>query len=716
MTRLADLAIRWPRRVLAATGVFFVVAAVFGGPVFGLLKAGNDFENPSSESAQARDQLQRAAGTQVDVGLVALVRLGASVSSPAAAAEVLGIVHTIRSDPAVASVVSFYGTHDPALVSRDRTSTYVAATFKDLSSTQVENAGTRLQNKLQRLPRVSVGGPALSGPAIGKQVGTDIGKAEGLAFPIILLLSLIFFRGLVAGLLPIFVGAITVLGAFLALRLVNVVLPLSIFALNLVIALGLGLAIDYSLFIVSRYREELVRHGPGAEAMRRTLATAGRTIIFSALTVAAALSSLLIFPQRFLYSMGLGGVLVTLIALVTALVALPALLAVLGTRVNALAPKRWQRAVQRTAEQERRGLWYRLARTVTHRPVPIALISAAALIAVGIPFTAIKFTGFSASDLPTNLQVRQVDDALRTQFPPNPTSPIDLAVHAGSSAGRRLEAYAHGLSELPGAVAVTPPRLLGPRIWQISVVPRYAPLDPRSLALVRDVRSRGAPFPIAATGVSAEFVDQQSSLSSRLPYGLALLAVLTTLILFLLTGSLVLPLKSLLMNALTVSAAFGLLVLIFQDGRLQSLLGYTSQGALEATQPILLFALVFGLSTDYAVFLLSRIKEARDSGLSDDDAVAVGLERTGRIVTAAALLFCVAIGAFATSKVIFIKEVGIGTALAVIIDATIVRALLVPSLMTLLGKRNWWAPAPLRRLHDRFGLSETPSNTPGRHS
>ncbi len=706
MRSLADLASRQPRRVLGVTALFFVVAAVLGGPVFGLLKAGNDFEDPGSQSAKARRELERAAGSKVDVGLVALIRTRSQVTSPAAAGKVRGVARTLRADPAVARVVSLDDTGDRSFISNDGSATYVAATFRNLPSAKVDDAAKRLQASLEREPGVSVGGPALSGPAIGKQVGMDIGKAEGLAFPILFALSLIFFRGLIAALLPLFVGAITVFGAFLALRLVNGVLPLSIFSLNLVIALGLGLAIDYSLFIVSRYREELARHGPGPQALRRTLATAGRTVTFSALTVAAALSSLLIFPQRFLYSMGLGGALVTLIALVTALVALPALLSVLGNRVNALAPRRWQRATQRSAQEEQRGFWYRLAQTVTHRPAAIALVSAAALIAVGLPFLGIRFTGFSASDLPTNSKVRQVDDALRTQFPPNRTAPIDLALRAGPTEHTRMLAYAQTLRQLPGAAAATPPRFLGHRVWQIAVIPRHAPLDERSQALVKEIRNRGAPFPAAATGQTAEFVDQQHSLASRLPLGIAILAVLTATILFLLTGSVVLPLKSLVMNVLTLSAAFGLLVLIFQDGRLQGPLGYTSQGALEATQPILLFVLVFGLSTDYAVFLLSRIKEARDRGLPDSEAVAVGLERTGRIVSAAALLFCVAIGAFATSKIIFIKELGIGTALAVIIDATIIRALLVPSLMALLGRRNWWAPAPLRRLHKRLGTSD----------
>ncbi|MGI8557594.1 MAG: MMPL family transporter, partial [Solirubrobacteraceae bacterium] len=417
---------------------------------------------------------------------------------------------------------------------------------------------------------------------------------------------------------------------------------------------------------------------------------------------AAALASLLIFPQRFLYSMGLGGVLVTLVAMATSLIALPALLVLLGERVNAASPVRWKRAVERTARQEQGGAWYRIARFVTRRPLLIALASGAVLIAAGLPALGIKFTGTSATDLPSNSKIRQVDDALAREFPPNRTAPIQVAVRAPRSEQSRVRAYAQGLGSLPHVAAVTPPSYLGRGVWQIDVVSRSAPLDERSQSLVRDIRSRGGPFPISAAGQSAAFVDQQHSLASRLPLGMLLLASLTLMILFLLTGSVVLPLKSLLMNVLTLSAAFGLLVVIFQDGNFQGPLGFTSQGALESTQPILLAVIVFGLSTDYAVFLLARIKEAHDSGLHNSDAVAVGLERTGRIVSAAALLFCVAIGAFATSKIIFIKEVGVGTALAVIIDATIIRALLVPSLMALLGDRNWWAPRTLRRLHERF--------------
>ena len=283
---------------------------------------------------------------------------------------------------------------------------------------------------------------------------------------------------------------------------------------------------------------------------------------------------------------------------------------------------------------------------------------------------------------------------------------MTIAAEAGGDAGPEVAELARSVDPLPGVAAVAPPSYAGDGLWRVEAIPAERPLAGASKELVRDIRELDTPLELGVTGQTAEFLDQQSSLVARLPLALAILCLTTLVLLFAMTGSVVLPIKSLLMNVLTLSAAFGLLVLIFQDGRLEGPLGYTSQGALEATQPVLLFAVAFGLSTDYAVFLLSRIKEAREGGLSDHEAVAVGLERSGRIVTAAALLFTVAIGAFATSQIIFIKEVGVGTALAVLIDATIIRALLVPSLMALLGRWNWWAPAPLRRLHGRMGLSE----------
>ena len=500
-------------------------------------------------------------------------------------------------------------------------------------------------------------------------------------------------------------GGLAILATFFALRIVSSFADLSVFALNLVTGLGLGLAIDYSLFMVSRYREEAAVSGFGLDAIRRTLETSGRTILFSSLTVAAAIASLAIFPQRFLYSMGIAGALVAVIAAALALIVLPALLTVLGPRVNALAPKRLQRRADRDARPEQSGFWYRLSRFVVRRPGPIAATSAAALIALGIPFASIKFLPVSASVLPPSASAHQVDVALRTQFPPGRTAPLEVVVGAPATSPQ-VRALAARLDTLPDVAAVAPAIPAGPKLSMVAVAPVAPPFSARTQQLVHAVRALRDPFYVGVTGQTAGFVDLEHSLASHLPLVLAVVVLSTLIVLFLMTGSVVLPVKAVVMNALSLSAVFGILVLIFQHGNLQGLLSYQSDGALDATQPILLFVIGFGLATDYGVFLLSRIKEARDGGASDSQAVAIGLERTGRIVTAAAVLFAVAIGAFATSKLVFIKELGVGTALAVLIDASIIRALLVPSLMELLGPWNWWGPKPLRRLHDRIGLRE----------
>jgi RND superfamily putative drug exporter len=343
------------------------------------------------------------------------------------------------------------------------------------------------------------------------------------------------------------------------------------------------------------------------------------------------------------------------------------------------------------------------------RPALVAASSAALLIALGIPFLSIKFTSVDVTVLPHTASARQVDDRMRAEFPPSRSRPIYVALRQSPAEVKRFSRF---LAQLPGAAAVSPPQPAGRGASRIDVIPASSNVfSDQSQSLVRRVRAAVGPGDHVG-GDTAEFIDTKKSLARHLPIAFAIIVVSTTIVLFLMTGSVVLPIKALLMNVLGLSAAFGLLVLVFQDGRFENLLSYSSQGALEATQPVLLFAVAFGLSTDYGVFLLSRIKEARDRGASDTESVAMGLERTGRIVTAAALLFCVAIGAFATSKIIFIKEVGVGTALAVLIDATLIRALLVPSLMELLGSVNWWAPGPLRRLHRRVGVSETETPAP----
>jgi uncharacterized membrane protein YdfJ with MMPL/SSD domain len=701
LNALANLATRRSRTVIVSAILASIVAGVLGAGVASRLDP-YGADDPATESVQADNTLDDA-GYQ-DLGLIALVR-GVNVSSPQTKHRVESLASRISKDPAVGRINDYYTTGSRAFVSRDGRSTYLAVALKPTDDKARQDAAKRIADRVDGAPGVTLGGPALAQEQVNKQVESDLRKAEMLAFPFLFLLSLLFFRSGVAALLPPLIGGLAIVGTFLMLRVASELTSVSIFALNLVTGLGLGLAIDYSLFMVSRYREEIARSGPGAQAMRRTLATAGRTIVFSSLTVAAALASLLIFPQRFLYSMGLGGSMVALIAAGLALVVLPAILAALGTRVNSLAPAFLQRRAEREARPAQSGFWYRLSRFVMRRPGPIAVASATFLIVLGIPFWGIRFTSVDATVLPTSASARQVDTAMKTEFPPHRDAPIELAVSGANPAQlQKLRAEAR---RVPGVAAAGPPLRLAGGVAEIDVISKYNPLSDQGqdvAAALRDMPTGSAS--VEVTGFTAHFMDTKSSLLDHIPIALAIVVITTFIVLFVMTGSVVLPIKALIMNVLTLSAVFGILVLIFQDGRLEGFLGYTSQGALETTMPLLLFAVAFGLSTDYGVFLLSRIKEARDAGASDSESVAIGLERTGRIVTAAALLFAVAIGAFVTSEIIFIKENGLGTALAVLIDASIIRALLVPSLMELLGKWNWWAPRPLRRLYARIRVSE----------
>jgi len=698
---LATLANRRAKRVGLSAIVFFLLAGAVGGSVADRLDP-YGADDPDTETVKATDRLEEAGlrGTAV----IAVVQ-DAPLADPATKQRVMALEQEVRKRPDVASVTGYYDTGSRAFVSRDGQSTYFAVALKPTEDKAWQEAGAEIADELSSQPGVLAGGPAVAQEQVNKQVEEDLKKAELLAFPLLFLLSLLFFRSLVAALLPLMIGALAIVGTFLILRVASEFGSISIFALNLTTALGLGLAIDYSLFIVSRYREEIAQRGPGLEAMRRVLATSGRTVFFSSLTVAAAMASLLVFPQRFLYSMGLGGALVALFAALISLTVLPAVLTLLGNRVNAGAPKFLQRRAEADARPAHEGFWYRLSRFVMRRPIPVATLSALFLIVLGLPFLQIKFNTVDPTVLPESASARVAYDTVSEEFPPYHDTPIWIAYEGKPGAA----GFAAQVRKVDGVAEVAPPQQLTSGVTALQVTSAHPFVSDESQETVKAIRALSAPpgATVLVGGATADFVDFQSSLEEHLPIALAIVILSTLVILFLMTGSVILPIKSLIMNFLNLSAVFGLLVLIFQDGRLESFLDYSSPGAIEQTMPILLFAVAFGLSTDYAVFLLSRIKEARDSGASESESVAIGLERTGRIVTAAALLFAVAMGAFATSEIIFIKENGVGTALAVLIDASIIRALLVPSLMELLGKWNWWAPAPLRRLHERWGISES---------
>ena len=648
------------RAVTLVSAGIVVVAFALGSTVIPRLEAGSaQFADLSSESRLANREVERRTGVETDPGVLALVTGGA--------AAVARVRERIDRDPAVAKTVV-----DPDGV--------VLVFLHTRGGDASKRAADRLTAAFAGDPQVRLGGGVIASRQVTDAIQRDLRRAELLAFPLVLLLSFWVFRGLVAAFLPPLVGAGAVALTFLGLRVAVEVHSLSVFALNLVTGLGLGLAIDYSLFIVSRWREEAARHGHGPAALAATMRTAGRTVVFSALTVAASMACLLVFPQQFLYSMGLGGVLVALAAGLVALVPLPAFLYWLGPRIDALAPRRLQQLPSG-------GRWARLAAWVMRRPGRVAALSASVLILLAVPAFRVHFVGVDATTLPRSASSRQVAEALDREGVRGRYAPISAISDSPPPA-----AVVGRLASAPGAAAVLPARQIAPGLWRLDVLPRDDGLAGSSQQLVRTVRSE---LPAARVmGQTAAFVDQQASLAAHLPWALGILAFTTCTLIFLFTGSVVLPLKSLLMNILTLGASFGILVLVFEWGR--------GLDGLESTQPILLCATAFGLSTDYAIFLFSRIKEGRDRGLENRDAVADGLERTGRVVTAAALLFCVAIGTFATSGISFIQELGVGTAVAVALDATIVRALLVPSLMALLGTWNWWAPEPLRRLHLRL--------------
>jgi len=553
--------------------------------------------------------------------------------------------------------------------------------------------------------------------AINKEVTADIAKAEGFSMPVLLILLLVIFGSLAAASLPVAIGGVAILGSFTVLRLLTLVTTVSIYSVNITTILGLGLGIDYGLFVVTRFREELHRQPTVEQAVARTVATAGRTVAVSGITVAAALTSLMLFPEDFLRSMGYGGVATVAVDVLAALTVLPALLAVLGHRVNAL---RIRRSVQRPVKDEASGAWYRLAHSVMRRPVIYVTVIVIGLLALGAPFLRISWGGTDARTLPAASTIRQVSQTLDGDFPVNSTAPIEALITlpasgstsagAGSADSAGIAAYLHRIEAIPG---VTSAQITAARAGAFRVDVGYQPVTVSAAARHIVTEIRDTPAPPGATvlvgGTTAGLVDELASLGATLPWMALLVCGSTFVLLFLAFGSVVLPLKAIVMNALSLSATFGVVVWIFQWGHLSGLLRFTPTGSIDPTMPILMLAIIFGLSMDYEVFLLSRIRERYDQTGDNTASVAAGLQRTGGVITSLALLLIIVIGAFSASGITFIKLMGVGMIVALIVDASVVRILLVPATMRLLGRANWWAPPPLRRLYARYGIKEETS-------
>jgi trehalose monomycolate/heme transporter len=698
------------RLVLLLAAVIVVAAAVWGTGVFGKLQSAGGFAPPGSQSQQEANLAARAFPGDASDAVVLYSSPRLTVRSAAYRSAVTTSLARLPRDR-VESAATYWTTGSPQFVSTNGRVTYAVLQLAGTSDAAKIKSFDAIKGDL-RAPGLTVaaGGQIPTEAAINKEVTSDIGRAEGISLPVLLILLTVIFGSLAAASLPLAIGGIGIIGSFAALRLLTLATPVSIYSVNITTILGLGLAIDYGLFMVTRFREELHRQPTVEAALARTVATAGRTVVVSGVTVTVALASLLLFPEVFLRSMGYGGVATVLVDMVAAITVMPALLAVLGPRVNAL---RVRRSVHRPPAAESAGGWYRFARSVMRRPVFYAAGILVLLLALALPVLHISWGGTDARALPASAQARQVTEALNRDFPGNVAAPIESLVTFGgpvaSSPARQSElaAYAGTLSRIPGVTGAEVTGVHGD-VGRVDVRYRPDPLSAQARQIVKDVRATPAPAGARALagGQTAQLVDELSSLSATLPWMALVMAAATFVLLFLAFGSVVIPVKAIVMNVLSLSATFGVVVWIFQEGHLSGLLHFVPTGTIDPTMPILMLAIIFGLSTDYEVFLLSRIRERYDVTGDNTAAVAGGLQRTGGVITSAAFLLLIVIGAFSASGITFIKLMGVGMIVALIVDASIVRVMLVPATMRLLGRANWWAPGPLRRLYARYGIKE----------
>jgi putative drug exporter of the RND superfamily len=722
LTRLAQLIVRRRRIVLAFSALFLIAAAYLGSGAFGVLEDGG-FEDPAAESTRAADALE----SRFDTGAPNLVLLAHSstgdVDDPQAAADGAALTAALAEWRGITEVESYWSLGGaPALRSTDGQDALVLAHVTgDVDEDAIVEDVREALGGTQGVLDVEVGGEAAVDSEITTNVESSLGRAEMIAIPLTLIVLVFVFRSVIAASLPLLVGVMAITGTLFALFVLGSLTDVSIYSINLTTALGLGLAIDYSLFIVSRFREEL-RHGLAVpDAVVRAVETAGRTVAISALTVAVSLSALLIFPLYFLRSFAYAGIAVVILAMLCSIVTLPALLAVLGHRVN---PRRGRQAAPVV---EGNGFWHRVATAVMRRPLRVALGVTVLLLLLGAPFMRLSVGLPDERVLPESSGARHVSERIQDGFEGDSAEAFPIVVERAHDRAA-LAAYAADVSMIDGVARVEGPdgvyehgdvvskaspssaRYADDEAAWLTVVPSVELQSGAGEQLVADIRMIEPGFDTLVGGSAAELLDTKDALLARLPWALGIIAVTTLVLLFLMTGSVLIPIKAVVLNLLSLTATFGAMVWVFQDGNFSGLLDFTATGRIDSSMPILMFCIAFGLSMDYEVFLLSRIKEEYERTGDNAASVALGLERTGRIVTAAAALLAITFLAFGTADVTFLKLFGVGLALAVVMDATVIRGLLVPAFMRLAGPANWWTPAPLRRVHRRFGIREHPAD------
>ena len=691
--KLGHFLVRRRKSVLALFILGIFITGGVGSLVFARLDSGG-YSDPKSDSAKALVYLTNTFKVK-DPAIILVVDSAKPVTDPIVSASALQLEKSIGQEVGVAKTLSYWSTGGaPSLVSKDGKAAYLFVYSTKADAIKAKDLGKLIQDKydgsFQGLT-VHVGGIATFNNAVSTKISKDLALAEGISIPVTFILLAFVFGGLIASAMPLVVGVGAILGAFLALYLISLFTGVSIFALNLVTGMGLGLGIDYSLLLVNRFREELHAGKSVEESVVKTVATAGRTVFFSGITVMISLASLMFFPQMFLKSFGYGGVTVVAMAVLGALIPLPAILALLGTRIDKIVVRR--SAI--TPKED--GRWAQTARMVMRRPVAVVVLSLLVLGTFAAPIKNIVFSQVDSRVLPASDKAAIASQVMSTKFPGQEGNPIEFVIPGGAGKSAEVTAYEAKVAAVTGIQRVGQSEVAGNDL-RFTAIHTMGPRTPEAEKLINALRKISAPSGTLIGGVAADYADSQAGIAHTLPWALGWIALGTLLLLFMFTGSIILPIKAVLLNVVSLTATMGVITWVFIEGHLQWLTGkFTVTGSLDTSMVILISVVTFGLSMDYELFLLSRIKEEHDRGATNVEAVAVGLQRSARIITAAALLLAIVFAAFLTSGVTSIKTLGFGVAFAILLDASLVRALLVPALMRLFGERNWWAPKSMKR-------------------
>ena len=691
--KLGSLIVKRKRLIFSLFLVAIFSAGAIGTSVFGKLDSGG-YNDPKSDSAKAFEYLTDVFKVK-DPAVVLVVETTNGVNDPAVVATAAKLETSIKGEAGVGSTLSYWSAGGaPTLKSSDENSAFLFIYSEDVEWDNVQSLGKRIQEKYDgKFENLTVyaSGTGVFAHAINTKIANDLKLSEAISIPLTFILLVFVFGGLVASAMPLLVGVSAILGSLLVIYLLTLFTGVSVFALNLITGLGLGLGIDYSLLVVNRFREELHSGKSVDEAIKRTVATAGKTVFYSGLTVVITLAALMLFPLMFLKSFGYAGVTVVVMAVLGALIALPALLAILGKRID--------KAVVRKGalKPKEDGRWAQTARFVMRKPVSVVVLSLVILTVLAAPIKNIVFSQVDSRVLPASNPAAYAAQLITERFPGQEGNPIEVIIPGGANKIEQINNYTQEIAKVSGVVRVGEPQILGNDV-RVIAIHDMGPRTPDAEALIKQIRLIPSPDQTLIGGVAADYADTQIGIDKTMPWALTWIAIGVLLLLFVFTGSLILPIKAVILNILSLAATLGVITWIFVDGNLKWLVGdFTTTGSVDTGSIILVAVVAFGLSMDYELFLLSRIKEEHDAGRSNIESVATGLQRSARIITAAAGLLAIVFASFVLSGVTSIKMLGFGVAFAIILDATLVRALLVPALMRLFGERNWWAPESLKR-------------------